>query len=314
MYAERLLPNEPEAEEAVIGSILIDGESLTKVSSIIKAGDFYHAKNRWSYEAALVLMERGEGVNQVTVAHELSLRERLEESGGPAYLAHLVRSVPTSVHIEHYARIVHTASVMRQLIETAGDIAAIGYGGTSDVDSALGKAEDLLFKVRTGRGTRDFIHIREVLDTYMEETATLKTGQDSHLGPVPTGFADLDKLFGGGLHQSDMIVVAARPQPGQEHPGLQRGAKRRRARNQRGNLQPRDERGADRDPAGVQRSQRGQPPASRRAGKQPGGNQGPQRYRDALGAADLHRRHADSGHSGNGGARHGGFRPSGAWS
>ena len=214
MYAERLLPHDAEAEEAVIGSILIEGESLTKVTSFLRSGDLYAAKARLCFEACVILFERGEAINQVTVAHELSLRGALEHIGGVAYLAHLVRTVPTSVHIEHYGRIVQRTSIMRQLITAAGDIAAIGYEGGPDADTALRKAEDVLYGVRTGRGTRDFVHIREVLDTHMEQTASLDPDTDLHLAPIPTGFTDLDKLLGGGLQRSDMVIVAARPSLG----------------------------------------------------------------------------------------------------
>ena len=211
MYAERLLPHDPEAEEAVVGSVLIDGEAISKVTAFLRPEDFYVAKTRWCFEACRSLVERGEAINQVSVSHELSHVERLDEIGGTSYLAHLVRSVPTSVHIEHYARIVQRASIRRQLISAAGDIATIGYEVDADVDGAMGRAEELLFKVRTGRGTRGFIHIREVLDTYMEETATLDLDRDVHLAPVPTGFSKLDELLGNGLQRSDMIVLAARP-------------------------------------------------------------------------------------------------------
>ena len=112
MYAERLLPHDAEAEESVLGSVLVDGEALVKVSSFLKTADFYMAKNRVCYEACLSLFDRSEAINQVTVAHELKLRDGLEEVGGSAYLGHLVRSVPTSVHIEHYGRIVHKTSAL----------------------------------------------------------------------------------------------------------------------------------------------------------------------------------------------------------
>ena len=213
MYAERLLPHDPEAEEAVIGSVLIDGEALSQVTTFLKASDFYQAKCRWCFEASLSLFDRGEPINQISMAHELSLLDKLEEAGGAAYLAHLVRSVPTSVHVEHYGQIVRRTSIMRQLISTAGDIAAIGYEGTSDVEATLSKAEDLLYRVRTGRGTRDFVQLRDVLDTYMEETATLELPEGRQVAPIPTGFPDLDKLL-GGLQRSDMIVLAARPSLG----------------------------------------------------------------------------------------------------
>ena len=211
MYAERLLPHDPQAEEAVLGSVLVDGEAISKVTAIIKGPDFYQAKGRWCFEAYLSLFDRGEPINQVSVAHELSLRDKLEDVGGASYLAHLVRTVPTSVHIEHYAQIVQRASIMRQLISAAGDIANIGYEGSPDADSALSKAEDLLFAVRTGRSTRDFVYLREVLDKYMEDTATLDVDGDRRLAPVPTTFPDLDKLLGNGLQRSDMVVLAARP-------------------------------------------------------------------------------------------------------
>ena len=202
------------AEESVIGSILIDGEALTRVTAFLKPGDFYSEKNRWCYEACLALFHRGEAINQVTVAHELALHDRLETLGGSAYLGHLVLLVPTSVHVEHYARIVQRTSIMRQLIRAGGEIAALGYQGGPDVETPLSRAEEVLFQVRSGRGTSDFAHIREVLDTYMEDSAAAQGPEGRHLAPIPTGFSDIDKLLGGGLQRSDMIVLAARPSLG----------------------------------------------------------------------------------------------------
>jgi replicative DNA helicase len=214
LYAERLPPHDIDAEEAVIGSVLIDGESLSRITAFVKAADFYSEKNRWCYESALTLFERGEAINQVTLAHELAVHDRLEKIGGAGYLSHLVMTVPTSVHIEHYARIVQSTSIMRQLIRVGGDIAAIGFEGGSDHDAALIRAEDMLFRVRSGRGSGDFTHIREILDTYMEETAAIHGPDARHLAPVLSGYPDIDKLLGGGLGRSDMIVLAARPSLG----------------------------------------------------------------------------------------------------
>jgi len=125
----------------------------------------------------------------------------------------LVESVPTSIHIEHYARIVQKTSTMRRLITTATEIADIGYTGVSDVESSLNKAEKLLFSIRSERSVSDFVHIRSVLDAYMEETASL-SDPSKISSSIPTGFPDIDKIFGGGLQPSDMIVVAARPSLG----------------------------------------------------------------------------------------------------
>ena len=214
VYTDRLLPHSVEAEESVIGALLIDNEAFPKITGIVTAEDFYVTKNRWCFEACLALFDRSEAINQVTVAEELVLRERLEEIGGTSYLAHLVRTVPTTIHVEHYAGIVQRTSIMRRLIRTADEIAAIGYEGDADADAALSKAEDMLYRVRTARSTRDFMHIREVLDQYMEETASLQASRDIHLSPIATGFPDLDKLLGGGLQRSDLAIIAARPSLG----------------------------------------------------------------------------------------------------
>ena len=214
VYTDRLLPHSVEAEESVIGALLIDNEAFPKITGIVTAEDFYVTKNRWCFEACLALFDRSEAINQVTVAEELVLRERLEEIGGTSYLAHLVRTVPTTIHVEHYAGIVQRTSVMRRLIRTADEIAAIGYEGDADAEAALSKAEDMLYRVRTARSTRDFMHIREVLDQYMEEAASLQAGHDIHLSPIATGFPDLDKLLGGGLQRSDLAIIAARPSLG----------------------------------------------------------------------------------------------------
>lgn len=215
MYVDRLPPHDANAEESVIGSILIDGDSLSRVSSFVRPTDFYTEKNRWCYDASLALFERGEAINQITVAHELSLQDKLEPLGGSAYLSHLVMVVPTSVHIEYYARIVQRTSIMRQLIDVGGRISDIGFNESdADTDAALARAEDLLFHIRAGQGSGDFVHIREVLDTYLEESTAMHGQDTSHIAPVTTGFPGIDNLLGNGMQRSDMIVVAARPSLG----------------------------------------------------------------------------------------------------
>ena len=214
MYAERLPPHDLNAEESVVGSVLIDGDALTGVTSFLKSNDFFGERNRHCFEACIALFERGEAINQVTLAHELSLSDQLESVGGAGYLGHLVMVVPTSVHIEHYARIVQRMAIMRQLIDVGGRIAGIGFDGGPDSDVALSKAEELLFTVRSGRGAGDFTHIRDVLDTYLEESTALHGPDSDHKAPVTTGFRLMDRLLGGGMQRSDMIVLAARPSLG----------------------------------------------------------------------------------------------------
>ena len=208
-----MLPHDADAEEAVIGAVLIDSTSLTQISSFLRPEDFYLSRTRSCYASFIALFDRGEAINQITVAHELSLKELLDDVGGSNYLGQLVTTVPTSAHIEHYARIVQTSAVMRQLISVAGDIATIGYEGSSDSDVSLRDAEALLYGVRTTRATGDFQHIRTILDEYMEQTANIDF-DDASLTPIQTGFPDLDKILGNGLSRSDLIVLAARPSLG----------------------------------------------------------------------------------------------------
>jgi len=205
----KLPPHDLDAEEAVLGSLLIDAEAIFKIVPLLKAEDFYREKNRWAYESCLSLYERRDAINQITVAHEMARQQKLEAAGGAAFLSHLVYQVPTSVHAEHYANIVRRLSMMRRLISASNQIAAIGYESPPDTDEALDKAEGILFRLRLGQQQRGFVHIREVLDRYFEESSQ-EADREGHLAHIPTGFPDLDKLL-GGLQRSDMIVLAARP-------------------------------------------------------------------------------------------------------
>ena len=208
----KLPPHDLDAEEAVLGSLLIDPEAIFKVVTLLKAEDFYREKNRWTYECCLQLNERKEAINQITVAHELARRQQLEAAGGAPYLSHLVAQVPTSVHVEYYSDIVRRLSMMRRLISASNQIAAIGYEAPPDSDDALNRAESILFRLRFGQRSRDFVHISEVLDRYFEESS-LAPGQEGYLRHIPTGFPDLDKIL-SGLQRSDMVVLAARPSLG----------------------------------------------------------------------------------------------------
>lgn len=214
MYGERLPPHDIEAEEAVVGSILIDPEAIYRVASFLKPQDFYREQNRWAYEASLALFERSEAINQITLAYELSQRGRIEDMGGGAYLTHVVSMVPTSVHIEHYASIVQRTALMRRLITGAGQIAALGYDGGPDADAVLSKAEDILYSLRLGRVQRDFVPLRQLLDDYFEESGLLPPAERAAGARIGTGFVDLDRLMGGGLQRSDLLILAARPSLG----------------------------------------------------------------------------------------------------
>ena len=214
MVSDRLPPHDINAEESVLGSILINNEAFITVSNILKADDFYREKNKWVYEAILELFDRGEAIDQVTVANELVNQDNLEQLGGSNYLAYLVSSVPSSVHVEEYANVVAKTAQLRQLIRAGSDIIDIGFTGTSDVSESLSRAEKILFNLKEGRATEDFTHLKDVLDDYWGEKEKRKKDPDTSLAQVTTGFVDLDRILGGGLQNSDLIVLAARPSLG----------------------------------------------------------------------------------------------------
>ncbi len=169
MVVEKLPPHDIDAEEAVIASLLVDPEAIYHVTPIVRSEDFFREKNAWAYEACLALWERSEAINQVTVAHELARRGRLEEIGGVAYLSRLVTELPTPIGVAHYARIVRRDAIYRQLINAAAQITQIAYQGGPDLDAVLSRAEALILSLRTGERLREFVHIQEVLERYWEE-------------------------------------------------------------------------------------------------------------------------------------------------
>jgi len=208
---EKLPPHDIEAEQAVIGSLLIDPDAILEIASSLNPEDFFGETNQLIYKACFSLYQRNEVINQITVAHELMRQDRLEQIGGAAYLSHLISTVPTSLHVQHYGQIVSRTAVMRRLIGAAGQIAAIGYEAGPDIDASLNRAEDILFQVRMRRTPRDFVSLREVLGQYFEEAGQPRTtAQGKQVSHVLTGFTALDDFL-GGLERPDLTVLAARP-------------------------------------------------------------------------------------------------------
>ena len=212
MYAEQLLPHDIEAEEALIGALLIDGVVFVRVSPLLKAEDFYRERNRLCYEACADLYDRGDAIDQVTVSRELSRTGNISTVGGMAYLSHLVSITPTSAHAEHYGRLVSRTSTMRRLIQAGAKISALGYADTDDLESTLRGAEQALFSVRESQPGGSFVSLRQIYDEYLSEQADL-TELGSAATPILSGFMDLDELT-GGLQRSDLIILAARPSLG----------------------------------------------------------------------------------------------------
>lgn len=209
MTVDRLPPQNIEAEQSVLGSLLIDHNAIIRIAPFLQAADFYRAVHGHIYEAVLDLHERREPADFVTLSDELERRAQLESVGGAAYLTSLVNSVPTSIHVEHYAHIVERTAILRRLIDAAGKIAGLAYEEAEEVDVVVDRAEQILFDVSQRRVSRGLLHIKRLLTQYYDRIEYLQQHQGEMVG-LPTGFIDLDKLL-GGLQRSDLIIVAGRP-------------------------------------------------------------------------------------------------------
>ena len=210
--APQIVPHSREAEEAVIGSVLINPEAYYDVASYLRADDFYIHRHRWIWETFSRLHERRVPIDFLTVSQELDQQGQLAEVGGPAYLTALINNVPTSLHAEAYGHIVEETAIRRKMLTAANDIAKLAYQQEASVESVMDEAEKAVFGVSERRTTRDLRSIREVLSEYYDRIDQL-AGRDIETLGVPTGFVDLDRLL-GGLQPSDLLIVAGRPGSG----------------------------------------------------------------------------------------------------
>ncbi|WP_322795528.1 replicative DNA helicase [Tepidiforma sp.] len=228
---ERLPPHDIEAEEAVIASLMVDPEAILSVVNILKPSDFFREKNGWIYDACLALWNRDEVINQITVAHELATRDQLEAVGGQVYLADIIRRLPTSIGVEFYARIVKRDATYRGLIHAAAAIMQMAYEAPAEIETVFSRAESLIQRLRGGETFRDFVHIRQLLDAYLEQDpAEVERLERS---AIRTGFSDLDTLL-TGLKRSDLIIIGARPSVGKSSFAL--GIARNAAIEQKANV------------------------------------------------------------------------------
>ena len=209
---ERLPPQNIEAEQAVLGSMLIDSEAVERVAQFLQPEDFYRQAHQHIFRAGIALYERREPRDFVTVCDELQRMQQLDEVGGETYIASLVNVTPTSVHAEHYGHIVERCAVMRRIISAASEIAAIGYDTQLDVEDALDRAEQVLFGLARHAADQDFVHIRPIVDEYWEKLTGARHGEQAAPG-IRSGFKGLDRLT-AGLQRSDLIIIAGRPSTG----------------------------------------------------------------------------------------------------
>jgi len=207
-----LVPHSREAEEAVIGAVLINPEVYYDVASFLAADDFYIHRNQWIWEAFARLHEQRVPVDLLTLSEELDKAGQLAEMGGSAYLTALVNQVPSSLNAESYGRIVEAHSIRRKMITAANKIASVAYDESTPVDAVMNEAEKAVFNVSERRLKHDLQPISDVLSDFYDRIDELAKRPEEIHG-VPTGFIDLDKLL-SGLQPSDFLIIAGRPGQG----------------------------------------------------------------------------------------------------
>ena len=202
-------PHSREAEEAVLGAVLINPEAFYDVAQFLKPEDFYIVRNRWIWEAFNRLHESRAPIDFLTVCEDLEQQSRLSDVGGAAYIMSLINQTPTSLHAEAYGRLVEGNSVRRRMLVAANDLARLAHDQASSVDTILGEAEKTIFGISERRIKRDVQPIQQVLSEVFDRVEDLSKRGDELYG-VPTGLIDLDKLL-GGLQKSDLLIIAGRP-------------------------------------------------------------------------------------------------------
>ena len=209
---DRVPPQNIEAEQSVLGAILIEQSAIAKISDILQPEDFYSEAHKLVYRSAMTLFERGEAIDFITVIDMLRREEALERAGGISYITSLANGVPTAANIVFHAKIVQEKSLLRRLIHAATDIAAMGYAETEEVERVLDHAEQKILEVATRKIGQDFAPIKEIIFSTLDKIDEMHKAKGGITG-LSTGFTNLDKLT-GGFQRSDLILIAARPSMG----------------------------------------------------------------------------------------------------
>ncbi len=208
----KIPPQNIEAEQSVLGSLLIDKDALLKVADFLRPEDFYRDDHKNIYEAILKLFEKRKPLDVLTLTDILEKEKKLREVGGASYLTTLVNSVPTAANVTTYAQIIQQKATLRRLISAATSIAELGYDEETEMETLLDKAESSLFSVSQKYIKQYFTPIKDILAESFDRIDKLHKEKGTLRG-VPTGFRDLDNLL-AGFQKSDLIILAARPSIG----------------------------------------------------------------------------------------------------
>ncbi|MFI6049788.1 replicative DNA helicase [Streptomyces violascens] len=209
---ERVPPQDIDAEQSVLGGMLLSKDAIADVVEIIKGHDFYKPAHETVYTAILDLYAKGEPADPITVAAELVKRGEITRVGGASYLHTLVQSVPTAANASYYAEIVHERAVLRRLVEAGTKITQMGYAADGDVDDIVNSAQAEIYAVTEQRTSEDYLPLGDIMEGALDEIEAIGSRSGEMTG-VPTGFTDFDSLT-NGLHPGQMVVIAARPAMG----------------------------------------------------------------------------------------------------
>ena len=209
---DRMPPASIEAEQAVLGAMLLKPDAVTTAAEELSADDFYRETHRLIFEAMMELKERTEPVDLVTLTEQLKKADKLAKIGGIPALSLIANSVPTAANVHYHARIVHEKAQLRSLINAATEIASAAYESADEVEDIMDNAEKRILAVSSGKRSKDFVPLQEILLDTLEQIDARYNNKGSITG-LPTGFTELDHLT-AGLQKSDLILVAARPSMG----------------------------------------------------------------------------------------------------
>lgn len=208
----RMPPQNIEAEQSLLGSLLIDKEAMVKIADLVGPQDFYKSNHGWIFEAMQDLYSKHEPIDILSVTNRLEEKKQIESIGGRSYLMQLSNAVPTSSHVAHYAGIVHKKATLRRLLEAASNIGELAYKEEEDLGVVLDKSEQHLFGVSHKYSKQAFVPIKNILEQAFDRIDELHR-EKGKLRGIPTGFASLDNYL-SGLQKSDLVVLAARPSVG----------------------------------------------------------------------------------------------------
>jgi replicative DNA helicase len=212
LSSHKLPPQNIEAEESILGGILIENEAINRVTEILDADDFYRDAHRKIFNALINLSERDEPADLITLTNELRKIDQLDSIGGASYLTSLIDSVPTAANIEYYAKIVKEKAILRKLIQTSTEIITQSYEDRGDVEVFLDEAERAIFEISEKRVRPSFYSIREIVKDSFTTIERLFKKKELVTG-VPSGFKELDRMT-AGFQPSDLIIIAGRPSMG----------------------------------------------------------------------------------------------------